>query len=90
MKPVRPRPSRTRANGLRAAHEHGAETVETAVKVAPRWSYKIKDAPHDQATIIYMTPSRHAHASQIGLSTVDGLSCATNAAGWDTTQRGES
>lgn len=37
----------------------GAEAVETALKIARAWGYRVKQVPHDQATIIVMGNNFH-------------------------------
>ncbi|HET7678710.1 MAG TPA: ornithine--oxo-acid transaminase [Xanthobacteraceae bacterium] len=49
----------------------GAEAVETALKAARKWSYKVKGVPHDRAEIIAAEGNFHGRTIAIvGLSTV--------------------
>ncbi|WP_173058328.1 ornithine--oxo-acid transaminase [Phytohabitans houttuyneae] len=43
----------------------GAEAVETAVKVARKWGYKVKGVPHDKATIIVAEGNFHGRTTTI-------------------------
>jgi len=48
----------------------GAEAVETAIKTARKWGYKIKGVPEDQAEIIVCTNNFHGRTTTIvGFST---------------------
>ncbi|HUD70469.1 MAG TPA: ornithine--oxo-acid transaminase [Dongiaceae bacterium] len=43
----------------------GAEAVETAVKTARKWGYKVKKVPHDQAEIIVCNDNFHGRTTTI-------------------------
>lgn len=43
----------------------GAEAVESAVKVARAWGYRVKDVAHDKATIIVMDGNFHGRTTTI-------------------------
>ncbi|MGN9906513.1 ornithine--oxo-acid transaminase [Phytohabitans sp. LJ34] len=43
----------------------GAEAVETAIKVARKWGYKIKGVPHDKATIVVAAGNFHGRTTTI-------------------------
>ena len=43
----------------------GAEAVETAIKVARKWGYKVKGVPHDEATIIVADGNFHGRTTTI-------------------------
>lgn len=50
----------------------GAEAVETALKAARKWAYKVKKVPHDQAEIIACTGNFHGRTITIvGMSSED-------------------
>ena len=56
-----------RLTGLDAAlpMNTGAEAVETAIKAARRWGYRVKGVPHDQATIIVADGNFHGRTTTI-------------------------
>ncbi|MFC0530657.1 ornithine--oxo-acid transaminase [Phytohabitans kaempferiae] len=43
----------------------GAEAVETAIKVARKWGYKVKGVPHDKATIVVAEGNFHGRTTTI-------------------------
>ena len=43
----------------------GAEAVETAIKAARKWGYKVKGVPHDQAQILVFTGNFHGRTTTI-------------------------
>ncbi len=43
----------------------GAEAVETAIKVARKWGYRVKGVPHDQATIVVAENNFHGRTTTI-------------------------
>lgn len=43
----------------------GAEAVETAIKAARRWGYRVKGIPHDQAVIIAFSNNFHGRTTTI-------------------------
>ncbi len=43
----------------------GAEAVETAIKMARRWGYRVKGVPADQATIVVATDNFHGRTTTI-------------------------
>lgn len=43
----------------------GAEAVETAIKAARRWGYRVKHIPHNQAEIIVATENFHGRTTTI-------------------------
>jgi ornithine--oxo-acid transaminase len=43
----------------------GAEAVETAIKVARAWGYRVKGVPHDRATIVTMAGGFHGRTTTI-------------------------
>ena len=43
----------------------GAEAVETAIKVARKWGYRVKGVPADQATIVVMDGNFHGRTTTI-------------------------
>ena len=43
----------------------GAEAVETAIKVARKWGYRIKGVPHDQASIVVAANNFHGRTTTI-------------------------
>ena len=43
----------------------GAEAVETAIKAARRWGYKVKGIPHDRAEIIVAEGNFHGRTTTI-------------------------
>lgn len=43
----------------------GAEAVETAIKAARKWAYKVKGVPHDQAEIIVCEGNFHGRTTTI-------------------------
>ncbi len=43
----------------------GAEAVETAIKAARRWGYKVKGIPHDRAEIIVADGNFHGRTTTI-------------------------
>jgi ornithine--oxo-acid transaminase len=48
----------------------GTEAVESAIKIARKWAYKVKGVPHDQAEIIVCTNNFHGRTIAIvGFST---------------------
>ena len=48
----------------------GAEAVETAIKLARRWGYRVKGVPRDQATIVVARDNFHGRTTTIvGFST---------------------
>ena len=50
----------------------GAEAVETAIKAARRWAYRVKRVPHDQAEIIVADGNFHGRTTTIiGFSSED-------------------
>jgi ornithine--oxo-acid transaminase len=57
----------TRLTGLDAAlpMNTGAEGVETAIKAARRWGYRVKGVPHDRAEIIVMDGNFHGRTTTI-------------------------
>jgi ornithine--oxo-acid transaminase len=57
----------TRLTGLDAAlpMNTGAEAVETAVKAARRWGYRVKGVPHDRAEIIVANGNFHGRTTTI-------------------------
>jgi ornithine--oxo-acid transaminase len=64
-----------RLTGLDAAlpMNTGAEAVETAIKAARRWGYRVKGVPHDQATIIVADGNFHGRTTTIvGFSSEPG------------------
>jgi ornithine--oxo-acid transaminase len=56
-----------RLTGLDAAlpMNTGAEAVETAIKAARRWGYRVKGVPHDQATIAVAENNFHGRTTTI-------------------------
>ena len=56
-----------RLTGLDAAvpMNTGAEAVETAIKAARRWGYRVKGVPRDQATIIVANGNFHGRTTTI-------------------------
>ncbi len=56
-----------RLTGLDAAvpMNTGAEAVETAIKAARRWGYRVKGVPHDQAVIIVADGNFHGRTTTI-------------------------
>src|SRR6056297_1489631 len=44
----------------------GAEAVETAIKLARRWGYRVKGVPADQATIVVAANNFHGQSCQVG------------------------
>src|SRR5215468_2921030 len=57
----------TRLTGLDAAlpMNTGAEAVETAIKAARRWGYRVKGVPRDRAEIIVMDGNFHGRTTTI-------------------------
>ena len=57
----------TRLTGLDAAlpMNSGAEAVETAIKAARRWGYRVKGVPRDRAEIIVMDGNFHGRTTTI-------------------------
>src|SRR5215468_9562960 len=57
----------TRITGLDAAlpMNTGAEAVETAIKAARRWGYRVKGVPRDRAEIIVMDGNFHGRTTTI-------------------------
>jgi ornithine--oxo-acid transaminase len=43
----------------------GAEAVETAIKVARRWGYRVKGVPHDRASIVVFEGNFHGRTTTI-------------------------
>ena len=43
----------------------GAEAIETAIKVARKWGYKVKGVPHDKATIVVAEGNFHGRTTTI-------------------------
>ena len=43
----------------------GAEAVETAIKVARKWGYRVKGVPHDEAVIIVFSGNFHGRTTTI-------------------------
>ncbi len=43
----------------------GAEAVETAIKVARKWGYRVKGVPHDRATIVVAADNFHGRTTTI-------------------------
>ena len=43
----------------------GAEAVETAIKLARKWGYRVKDVPHDTAEIIVCKNNFHGRTTTI-------------------------
>ncbi|MDQ7907173.1 ornithine--oxo-acid transaminase [Phytohabitans sp. ZYX-F-186] len=43
----------------------GAEAVETAIKVARKWGYRVKGVPHDKATIVVAEGNFHGRTTTI-------------------------
>src|SRR5262245_33673344 len=56
-----------RLTGLDAAlpMNTGAEAVETAIKAARRWGYRVKGVPHDAATIIVADGNFHGRTTTV-------------------------
>src|SRR6185312_4447299 len=56
-----------RRTGLDAAlpMNTGAEAVETAIKAARRWGYRVKGVPRDQASIIVADGNFHGRTTTI-------------------------
>src|SRR6516165_8188148 len=57
----------TRLTGLDAAvpMNTGAEAVETAIKAARRWGYRVKGIPHDRAEIIVANGNFHGRTTTV-------------------------
>jgi adenosylmethionine-8-amino-7-oxononanoate aminotransferase len=44
----------------------GAEAVETAIKIARKWGYKVKGIPQDQAMVFSVTENFHGRTVSEG------------------------
>lgn len=51
----------------------GAESVETAIKIARKWSYKVKGVPQDQAIVLGVADNYHGRT--VSFVTGFGLQC---------------
>ena len=54
----------------------GAEAVETAIKVARKWGYRVKGVPEDQATIVAMEGNFHGRTTTIVSFSNDAVATA--------------
>lgn len=43
----------------------GAEAVETGIKIARKWAYKVKGVPQDQAIVMSVTENFHGRTVRI-------------------------
>lgn len=48
----------------------GAEAVETAIKIARKWGYKVKGIPHDEAMVFSVTENFHGRTVSTRFSAV--------------------
>jgi ornithine--oxo-acid transaminase len=45
----------------------GAEAVETAIKIARKWGYKVKGIPHDKALVFSVKENFHGRTASTGI-----------------------
>ncbi len=55
----------------------GAEAVETAVKVARKWGYKVKGIPQNQALVFSVTENFHGRTVSVHDGTIGSSSRTT-------------
>ena len=51
----------------------GAEAVETGIKIARKWGYKVKGIPENQAIVLSVTNNFHGRTVGLPLQRVCGL-----------------
>jgi ornithine--oxo-acid transaminase len=49
----------------------GAEAVETAIKIARKWGYKVKGIPHDQAYVFGVQENFHGRTVSVPTKHLD-------------------